>query len=70
MSTVAVSYLVYLLLCLKDPATIKSDSIPVSSPTVGIGWFLKGATGVDAAASLAQQWYKQTRTGISLKQII
>jgi len=58
-----------LLIGKKDPTTIKSDSIPADAYTA-IGWFLKGATGIDAADSLILQWYKQTRTGISLKQII
>ena len=58
-----------LLVVKKDPTTIKSNSIPADTKT-GIGWALKGAAGIDTPASLAQQWYKQTRTGISLKQII
>jgi len=57
-----------LLICKKDPTTIKSDSLPAG--LTGVGWMLSGATGVDAGGSLAQQWYRQTRTGISLKQII
>jgi len=54
----------------KDPCTIKSDSIPLDKPITALGWFLKGASGINAAADLIEQWYKQTRTGISLKQII
>ena len=53
----------------RDPTTIKSDSLPADNIT-GIGWFKKAASGINAADSLVQQWYKQTRTGISLKQII
>jgi hypothetical protein len=53
----------------RDPTTIKSDSLPADNIT-GIGWFKKAAAGINAADSLIQQWYKQTRTGISLKQII
>jgi hypothetical protein len=53
----------------RDKTTIKSDNIPADDITA-IGWFKKGASGIDAADSLVQQWYKQTRTGISLKQII
>jgi len=53
----------------RDKTTIKSDSLPADTITA-IGWFKKGASGIDAADSLVQQWYKQTRTGISLKQII
>jgi hypothetical protein len=59
-----------LVLGFKDPTTIKSDSIPVASNPVGIGWFNKAASGINAADSLIQQWYRQTRTGISLKQIV
>ena len=59
-----------LVLGLKDPAIIKSDSIPIAVTPVGIGWFKKAASGINAADSLVQQWYKQTRTGISLKQIV
>lgn len=58
------------LIGLLDPDIIKSDNIPTSSPIVGIGWYKKANAGEDAADSLIQQWYKQTRTGISLKQII
>ena len=58
-----------LLIGKKDPCTIKSDSLPVDTVT-GIGWYKKADAGIDAADSLIQQWYKQTRTGIRLKQII
>lgn len=58
-----------LLIVKKDQTTIKSDSLPADEVT-GIGWFLKTWSGDNAADKLAQQWYKQTRTGISLKQII
>lgn len=58
-----------LLIGKRDPSTIKSDSLPAATLTA-IGWFKSGNTGIDAADSLIQQWYKQTRTGISLKQIV
>ena len=50
-------------------STIKSDSLPAASKTA-IGWFKNGDTGIELASSKIQQWYKQTRTGISLKQVI
>jgi hypothetical protein len=59
-----------LVLGLKDPQIIKSDSIPIAANPIGIGWFKKAGSGINAADSLVQQWYKQTRTGISLKQIV
>jgi hypothetical protein len=58
-----------LLIGKRDPTTIKSDNIPADTIT-GLGWYKKADAGEDAADSLIQQWYKQTRTGISLKQII
>jgi hypothetical protein len=53
----------------KDPTTIKSDSLPAAEMTA-IGWFKKAASGINAADAMVKQWYKQTRTGISLKQVI
>jgi hypothetical protein len=58
-----------LLLVKVEPCTILSDSLPASEIT-GIGWVDNGATGYETAPQLAQQFYKQTRTGISLRQII
>lgn len=57
------------LITKKDPTTIKSDNLPADTIT-GLGWVLIAGTTYDAPDSLARQWYKQTRTGISLKQII
>jgi hypothetical protein len=56
----------------KDPTTIKSDSLPADDIT-GIGWntsTMETAAGVDAASALVKQWWKQTRTGLSMKQIV
>jgi hypothetical protein len=56
----------------KDPTTIKSDSLPADDIT-GIGWnqaTMEGAAGIDTAQELVEQWWKQTRTAISWKQIV
>lgn len=52
-----------------SPCTILSDSLPADDIT-GIGWVDNTATGYNTADKLAQEFYMQTRTGISLKQII
>jgi hypothetical protein len=54
-----------MLIVKQDPTDIKSDSIPAANIT-GIGWINGSGSGYDAADSVARQWYKQTRTGISL----
>ncbi len=60
----------YRLLIVKGTqCDIISDSIPADTMT-GIGWVNNGATGYETADKLAQAFYKQTRTGISLRQII
>jgi hypothetical protein len=56
----------------KDPTTIKSDSLPADDIT-GIGWTtaaLEAAASIDTAQELVEQWWKQTRTRISWKQIV
>ena len=56
----------------KDPTTIKSDSLPADDIT-GIGWTtaaLEAAASIDTAKQLVEQWWKQTRTAISWKQIV
>jgi len=57
----------------KDPTSILSDSLPADDIT-GIGWNTSTqqgvAGGVNTAAKLVQQWWKQTHTGVSLKQIV
>lgn len=56
----------------KDPTTIKSDNLPADDVT-GIGWTtaaLEGAASIDTAKQLVEQWWKQTRTRISWKQIV
>ena len=57
----------------KDPTTILSDILPADDITA-IGWNTSTqegvASGVNTAAKLVQQWWKQTRTGVSWKQIV
>jgi hypothetical protein len=58
-----------LLIGKKDKCTIKSDSLPADTMTA-LGWFRNGDLGIDLPTSKIQEWYKQTRTGISLKEVI
>lgn len=53
----------------KDSATIKSDSLPADDIT-GIGWWEKNMTGINTKDALVRQWWKQTRTRVSWKQIV
>lgn len=52
-----------------DPCTILSDSLPADDIT-GLGWVYNSATGYHTADKLAQEFYMQTRSGVSIKQII
>ena len=53
----------------KDPCNIKSDSFPADEIT-GLGWYSSSGTDYETITNVAQSWYRQTRTGISLKQIV
>lgn len=59
----------YFLVLKKDPTTVLNGTLPADDVT-GIGWVSASASGYDTADQLGLAWFKQTRTGISLKQII
>jgi len=53
----------------KDPTSIVNNSITAADYT-GLGWYEKTQTGVNLPDSLVKQWWRQTHTGISFKQIV